>query len=188
MGYVRTVDNGDEPISVKQMQEHLRIDSDTDINTVNDMLKVARQYIEEYTNLALSAQTYKLELDEFPSGEIELYYGPVQAITSIKYYDTSDVQQTLDSSLYRTDLTSKKARIQSTDSWPSTKSRVNAVEVIFTTGYQTPDSVPSPIKGAIKLLVSHFYENRQEEVIMQGGSLTSLEFGYKNLIAPYKIW
>ncbi len=46
--------------------------------------------------------------------------------------------------------------------WPGTYYRPNAVTVRFVCGYGTAStSIPELMRAAIKLLISHFFENRE---------------------------
>jgi hypothetical protein len=45
--------------------------------------------------------------------------------------------------------------------------------------------MPAPVLQAIRLLVAHMYENRQEEVI--GTITTRLKFGLEALLNPFRI-
>jgi len=56
------------------------------------------------------------------------------------------------------------------------------VVVTFTAGYTT---MPDPVLQAIRLLVAHMYENRQEEVL--GTITTRLKFGLEALLNPFRV-
>ena len=45
--------------------------------------------------------------------------------------------------------------------------------------------VPGPLKLAIKLLVGHFYENREATTMLK---IDELPLGIKALIEPYRTW
>lgn len=59
------------------------------------------------------------------------------------------------------------------------------VTLSFTAGYGGEAAVPSPIKQAIRLLVSHWFENR--EAVQSGASSVELPMGVSALIAPYRM-
>ena len=47
--------------------------------------------------------------------------------------------------------------------WPSvTLKTLNAVVIRFVAGYTSKNNVPKEVRSAIKLLVGHLYENREE--------------------------
>ena len=83
------------------------------------------------------------------------------ALTSIKYDDTDDTEQTYSSANYWTDLLSVPARVQVKTSWPSTKVKPGAVRIRLAAGYATVTEIPAVLLHAVKLLVGHWYENRE---------------------------
>ena len=117
-----------------------------------------------------------------------LYKSPVSAITHVKYYDSDDSQQTLASSNYILDGTSKPARIgiSVTGSLPNLADRINAVEVKYTVGYGNASTdVPDGIKQAVLLTLGNWYENRQ--TVITGRTATELPLSSQYLLDQYKI-
>src|SRR5688572_15583148 len=84
----------------------LKLDPGTTEDDLLDIwIQAAREIIEERTGRSFITQTRVIKLDYFPlCGYIILSHGPVQEINSIKYYDSDDVEQTLDDSEYWVDL------------------------------------------------------------------------------------
>lgn len=99
--------------------------------------------------------------------EIFLPNPPLQSIDSVTYYDSFGVQQTLDSSTYIVDNVSEPARLvpAPNTTWPSTQTRANAIEVLFTCGYGNAAAVPSGIKRWMLMRIGAMYENREEVVV-----------------------
>lgn len=165
--YKRTTDATSEVITTAEAKSHLRVSVDTDDDLIDDLIKAARQWTENYTRRALLTQTWELTMDGFPdSGEVVyLERSPVASVTSLKYYDTDDTEQTWGTSNYNIDTNSTPGRIsEDVDvSWPSTSDRKNAVKVTFVAGDTTAASVPLPIKQAMLIHISHNYDNRGDE-------------------------
>jgi uncharacterized phiE125 gp8 family phage protein len=154
-----------EPLSLAEAKLHLGIgDAETQWDGyLPELVKAARSFTERRANVAMLNQTVTLNLDCFPQ-VIRLPIGPVSAITSIKYYDTAGVQQTLAGANYECDFRTKPARIRPAylKSWPTTRDTFNAVEVIFPAGYGAASTaVPPDLIHAVKLLLSHWFENRE---------------------------
>lgn len=131
-----------EPISVDQALCHLREDEDdAQIDLIKGLIRAARQYVENYTRRVLVRQTWRLTYDCFPS-LIELPILPVRAVSSVKYIDTADTEQTLATSVYQSDLsTDDRARIMPVfgETWPTIQSLTfNAVTVEVIAGYAVP--------------------------------------------------
>lgn len=121
---------------------------------------------------------------------------PVTAVSSVKTVDADGNETTLSSSIYVTDFISEPARIRlKTDSdWPVPSgglAALNGVRVAFSVGYAltgtpaTTCSAPDDLKAAVKLLVAHWYENREDATTL---SLSKIPNGVDALIAPYKLW
>jgi len=168
MFYKRTSEITVEPLSSEQARMQIGLDSaDTSMDSMlTALITAAREYVEKYTNRSLITATWVAYMDSFESWGIELYKLPISEITSIKYYDTNNDKQTLDSDLYVTDVISEPARIipASGESWPDTYDRPNAVEITFTSGYgTTAASVPKTIQAAMLMLIAHLEANRGDE-------------------------
>lgn len=183
-----------EPITTSVAKLHLRVDHSTDDALIDTLCAAAREYVETGTARRCINQTWDLKLDGFPSWfcPIMLPFPPVSSITSITYTDTNGDSTTLSSSLYTTDLPAgpkaSPARIVPAyqQQWPQTRDVVNSVVVRFVCGYGAAGSnVPGGILAAMKLLVGHWYANRESVVI---GNITSdVPQGIDALIWQYKV-
>ncbi len=177
-----------EPITTAEAKTHLVIDHSDDDTYVAALVAAARAYVENYTGRQLVTATWTVDYECFPSGDtIELPYPRLQSVTSVKYYDLAGTQQTFAASKYVVaDAAPGRIRLVSGESWPQTlPSRAQAVEVIFIAGYGAASAVPDDIKHAIKLLVGHWYENR--ETVIVGTSSDSVPFAVEALLNPHKI-
>ena len=177
----------EEPVSLADAKLHLRVDGTTDDTLITALIVAARKWAEEYTGRQFVTATWDWFLDGFcPSFSVPL--PPLQSVTSIKYLDTTGTEQTLASSTYRVDAVSEPGRIALDygKSWPSTHPVINAVTVRFVAGYGAAAAVPEPIRQAILILIGELYEQRQESII--GNIQSSVPFGVRALLTPYKVW
>ena len=110
--------------------------------------------------------------------EIILPMSPVQSVTSIKFIDTSGVQQTMLSTDYKVDNISEPARILPAygTTWPSTRNEINAVEIIYQAGYGAASVVPEGIKSWIKIRAATLYENREGVAVLARGKIEPLPY------------
>lgn len=162
MSYQITVEPAEEPITLTEAKAHCRVDWDDDDTIITAYITAARKFCEHYTNRVFITQTWRQNENVF-SEPIMLAVNPVQSITSVKYYDTDDAQQTLSSSNYQVDIASDEARIYEGVSagYPSISLDViNPIEIIMVSGYGLAAAVPEDIKSAIKIMTDFFYENR----------------------------
>lgn len=182
MALKRTVDPASEPVSLDEAKLHLRVDGDDEDDFIAGLLVAAREYFEETTRRALISQTWRLSLDEWPD-EIELPKPPLVSVTSITYKDDVGAQTTLSSSVYLVDTESEPGRIvlASGQSWPAgTLYPVNPIQVTYVAGYGAATAVPERMKQAIKLLLGHWYENR--EATVAGTIMKEIPLGIDSLI------
>lgn len=176
-----------EPVSLAEIIAHVRPSGHDDDTYLASLIKVARFYCETYLHRQFVTATWRLSLDGFPynaenvSGDvtgvlrsiIRLPRPPLQSITSIKYiHPTTAVDTPIDAADYTADIYSEPGRLQPAynKTWPTARLVPNAITVTYKAGYggATPANdaasvaaVPDPIKHAIKLLVSGWYDNRE---------------------------
>ena len=90
---------------------------------------------------------------------------PLQSVTSIKYYDTDDVEYTLAATDYTVDADSFVGRVflRYGKTWPSITLRPYiGVAVEYVAGYgDTAASVPRAVRHAILLTLGHWYKQRE---------------------------
>lgn len=147
------------PVTLAETKKHCRVDGSDEDTLLNSYIAAATAHVESYTGRAIMDQTWELVLDDF-TGCILFPKGPVQSITSITYYDTDEVLQTLATDQYVLDNVNDPAWVvrPSDVSWPSVAQGVNNVIIRFIAGYS---DVPPEIKAAILILVAHLYDNRE---------------------------
>jgi len=154
----------------------------TEDNLISAYNMAARRYIEKYCGRALITQTYQLFLDRWPENnqfnewrasngaQIILPRPPLQSVTSIKYYGENDTEYTFSSDDYEVDNVSEffgRIATRADSQWPSENLRIlNPIKIEFIAGYgDNASDVPEEYKLAIKMLVGHFYENREATAI-----------------------
>jgi uncharacterized phiE125 gp8 family phage protein len=186
-----------EPVSLADTKLHLRVDVADDDALIDSLIRAAREYVETFTHRALMPQIWDLKLDGFPScGVIEFPKAPLVSVTSVTYLDTAGVSQTWSSALYTVDAPSgpmaRAGRLVPIygESFPSTRSIVNAVTVRFLAGYGATASValplvPASLKAAMKILVATWYGPGRQAVNI-GNSVTPIPMTVDALCWPYK--
>lgn len=154
----------DEPVTVPSLKSNSRVTGTSQDLDFAEWGKAAREMFESEADVKLMPQTWLLTLDEFPRGcAIEVPIYPFTGVTHIKYDDVDDVEQTLSSSLYYSDFKACPGLIYHVPEtvWPATSLRRRAVRVTVTAGFASADLVPARAKQAIKMLVSHWNQNRE---------------------------
>ena len=173
-----------EPISVADAKRHLRIEHSDDDLLIKRLIETAIAMVDVTGVLgkAMISQTWSECYGQYPS-EITLSLGPVQSVSTIKYYDTDNVLQTDTLSNYFVLGTSGRTTIRpkSGFNWPTTFTRDDAIKIEYVIGYgNTFRDVPSTVRHALFMLVAHYYENRENELVGTGSK--TLPFGFEALI------
>lgn len=174
----------DTIITVADLKAHMRVTHTQEDTYISALRSAAISWVEEHCNIKLGSYTARGYLAGFYNSYIPI--GPVTAISEVKYQTTSDKTydnlDTLAAGLWFTDEISKPARIAFRDYPNVYEYALTPVVVTFTAGYTT---MPDPVLQAIRLLVAHMYENRQEEVT--GTITTRLKFGLEALLNPFRV-
>ena len=158
---------GSYPVSLADMKLHLKIESGetADDTLITTQISAATTYCQEFQHRSYVTQTRILYFDAFPL-MFSVPYPPLISVTSIQYVDTNGDTQTLDSGQYRVDAGNQPGRITEAynATWPATRNLTNAVILTYSAGYGAAADVPDTVKAAIKLLVAHWYENREAAI------------------------
>lgn len=182
-----------EPLSLAEAKAHLRVDGVDEDDLISSLIVAARRHAESFTGRRLITQTVTWNLDRFDDcalARVACAF-PLQAVASIAYVDTAGASQPLATSVYEADTggddTPGRIRLKDGQSWPDTADVLNAVTVTLTAGYgATASSVPEPIRQAIRLMVGHWFRNR--ETVVTGATATPLPMAAEALLYPYKLW
>lgn len=180
-----------EAVTLEEAKAHLRLEHDDDDDAIEAMLAAAREHLEGFngaTKRAFIAQDWRVAVTG-PDGFGRLFapVSPASAIVSIQYYPPdSDTLTTATAGDFRLIKAPDWAYIEpkAGKSWPSLDDRPDALQAVFTCGYgDAAEDVPAPLLHAIKLLVGHLYENREEFTALR---LERLPFGVESLISTYR--
>lgn len=185
-----------EPISLDQAKVHLRVDDTDQDALILALIKASREWTENYCRRSWVRRTLELRLDCF-APLIRLPRGPVIVVNSVKYTDQGGTLTTVATSVYQTDTYQDPARVLPVFGglWPIPKlGTVNSVVIEYDAGYADSgvspndygDNVPEGARAAMKLLLSHWYENR--EAVSTGATPPQeVPFAVKALLAPLEI-
>ena len=176
--WAQTAQPAFEPLTLAEAKQHLRVEVADDDALITSLVIAARQYIEGRTGRILCSRAHINELAGFPRDgkDIVLPVSPVTAVASVSYFDSNGATQTLTVGTgYRLALHLSPARIRlpvSSSAWLETIAVEDAVTITFTAGYANIGAVPETAKHAVRLLIGHWYENR--EAVVTGTIASSL--------------
>lgn len=181
-----------EPISLEEAKQQLLLDEGLTAQDalIASLITAARQHVEAFLDRALITQTWDLYLDAFPCGDIELVKPPVISVTYVKYIAGDGALTTWDTADYETELPggprAQRGRIFPAygGSYPATRGEANAVTVRCVHGYGAASDVPDGIKVAMKLLIAHWYENR--EAVAVGTIAATIPMAVETLLWPFR--
>lgn len=172
-----------EPVTLAEAKLHARVDESLDDTLVTNQIVAARQMVEAYIGGAIITQTWDLfysltdkpfcnsyrmvtTMDNFPyfaqkpsDRKLEIPFGPIQSVVSFNSYDSDNTETLFDTSNYF--VSDNYIMLNDYKDWPNLLRQNNCIAVRVITGFgDTEASVPFPIKQAILLLISQWYENR----------------------------
>lgn len=170
-----------ELVPLAEMKSHLRVDFADDDALIAGLTKAAIAHLDGYAGVlgwCLGAQTWLLAYDTFPAGPIRLPVGPLIDVVGIEYANAGGAYVTLPSTQYDVDAVSNPGWIVPVTDWPSVEG-TNAVRITFRAGHLTPPEIHAAIPVIVKLLVGHWYANREavgdamSEIPMSAAALIS---------------
>ncbi len=183
----------DEPVTLTEAKNHLRLETAADDASVLVMISAARLWAEEHCWRGFVTQVWELVEPCFPDDAglpaaregFELPRGNLVSVASVKYIDSNGVEQTMPTADYTVDTVTVPGRVRRAygKSWPSYRSQWDAVRIRYTVGWDVT-SVPKPIKQALLLLISQMYEHRTPEV---AGAVSKVQFAVEALLGPYRL-
>ena len=149
--YVKT-DVTSEPITIAEAKLFCKITGTGDDALIAELIRAARETIEEYCGITIAQKTLVVEYDKLPKdGKLFLPYGPVSSGTAIvvKTIDEEDVATTLvnNTEWYDTGYPWPTLRIASF--WSS---RVTRVQVEYVAGYGISTYTP-PLPAMLKVAI-----------------------------------
>lgn len=183
-----------EPVTQAEAKAHCNVFHDDDNDIFASLIEAARMHCEAYTHRAFLSQVWDDKRDGFPCGGQAIWFDKAPLLTStapvVTYTDSAGDSQTWSSSLYTVDAPAgphaRQGRIflNYGQTYPSTRSIENAVSIRFYCGYGTSASdVPEGIKAAMKLLIGHWYANR--EPVALGTIATPIPKAVDTLLWPF---
>ena len=179
-------DATEEPITLDEAKDHLRVDGDDENALIMGYIKAARRQCEMVSRRAFVTQTWELALEGWRRCDyIELPKPPLASVASVKYTDSAGVEWTMSGADYVVDTYRQPGRVMLgySKAWPSVTLRPGpSVVVRYVAGYGMPAAVPETYKQAIKLLVGHYYENREAIVIQAGVVATQVPMAVDALL------
>lgn len=173
-------------VTVEDVKTQCRIPQEVieEEGLLESYIRTAQSLVEKHTGYALWTQTRKLFLNGFPCEKIKLYVRPLVSV-AVKYYNRSEVLTTVSSSNYYSNLLVTPGWVypKPNSDWPTDLSdNPQPVQLEIVCGYDDRNQVPHEAKSAIRLLVGHWFRNREAV----GRVTEQVKFTYSSLTKALK--
>jgi len=171
-------------ISLDEAKRHLRVDGSDDDDYITALIAAAQGNIDGpagWLGRCLGVQTLEVRGWDFSFCD-RLPYPPVIDVLSVVYVDPTGAEQTLPASEYQISVGGFLEPFYGI-SWPQARYERDAVRVRYRAGYE---EIPAPIKHAVLLMVSHWFNNR-DAVTTTAAQPATLPLGVDALLAPYRV-
>jgi len=176
-----------EPLTLAEAKAYLRVEHNDDDDLIGALIAGSRIHVEGQTRRALIAQSWRLSFDGWPEdGRIGVAPAPLRSLVAARVYDFDGNAQAIDTQAFVLD-TAGSALVFAPWALAQPGRIAAGIELDVTVGYgDAAGDVPGALRVAIRLLVTHWYENRG--VVAGGSSSTStLPVTVSALIAPYRL-
>lgn len=170
-------------LTLALFKEHLKWESTdtTEDNKMQSALTRAIKMAEVYTRRVIDPTTWQTYLTSFYDFTFDI--APIAAISSVKYYDSSNNIQTLDAAKYTfiNKGADSYAEMEFKSDLPALYDRHEPVIVEFTAGYST---YPVDLVDIIMQQAADFFETRTNDV---NGSMGHVTMDFHKSLFPYKM-
>ncbi len=155
-------------VTLVEAKAMLLIDHTADDALITAMIAAATIEAQGVAARSFVTQTLLLSLDAWPvDGAVRLPFPPLATVTSVKYFDGDNVEQTIAAAdtIVIADTTPGLIVPASGKSWPTDLRSFSPIRVRYTAGYGAAADVAASAQGEIvqlvKALVVVDYENRE---------------------------
>lgn len=182
---VQTQAPATKPVTLTEVKAHLDV-SYTDKDTqIDGLIAAATAHLDGWTGIlgrCIITQSWRQDFDRF-NRCLRLPLFPVASITSVKYDDEDDAEQTIGNSNYTllTDDLGSYVKFIDTYAFPAIHTERPAVRVTYVAGEA---AAPDAIKHAMLLLIRHWFDN--PSAVSVGAPVQAMPMAVDALLAPYR--
>lgn len=194
-----------EPVTAAELRTQLKRTGDElpDAEAAG-LIVEAREFIENYSGIALINQTWRLTLDNWP-GYVEPWWDgvremaisalsggapltlefpryPLSSVVSIKTYNEGDAETIVNiATTFNIDTERRpgRMRLKPGKTWPVAAREFNAIQIEYVAGFgATAGDVPASLRSAVLALAAYYYDHRGEcemtEAFLKSGAAESV--------------
>jgi uncharacterized phiE125 gp8 family phage protein len=175
------------PIGVGDAKAQCRVDGSDEDLYLTDLIESAVALVDAQGMLGrcMINQTWAEYFPNAP-GEVRLTLGPFVSLTSVQYYDDTGVLQTATASDFETILKGDHVILRPKDgkTWPEADQRADAYKITYVAGFGTSATdVPAGLRHALRLMVSHWYQNREPA----GQAMSAIPYMVEDIINAERV-
>jgi uncharacterized phiE125 gp8 family phage protein len=151
-----------EPVGASEMRDYLRLDDGAEDALVAALIRAARLAVEAASGRVLIDSRWRVQRDGWPAdGVILLPVSPLIAVERVRVVGPDGEVADLPAGLYDADLAGDPPRLIVDPRAPEPGRAWSGVVIEVRAGFgASPESVPEPLRQAIRLLVARWFENR----------------------------
>ena len=167
-----------EPVLLAEAKAHLRLDGGDEDSLVGALIAAARVAVETEIRRVLIAQEWRVIQEDWPVDGVTLPLVPAISVEAVRAIDGEGIATELSTDDYEFDPADFSVTLDPV-------AGAARYEIDFTAGYGAAGTdVPQPLRQAIRLLVTHWYEHRS--ALTLGDEARATPLGYRELVAPYR--
>ncbi|GAB4068623.1 head-tail connector protein [Ancylobacter sonchi] len=174
-----------EPLTLAEAKAYLRVDHDAEDALITSMITAARASVETLTRRALIDQTWRIVRNAWPaSGLIPVPVSPLRTLDRAVRLDATGAETELPLDAFALDTARLPGLIRvERGRVPSPERPLAGLALDITAGHgPAATDVPAPLIEAVRLVLAHFYEHRDET-----GASSAFPATLGALVAPYRV-
>jgi len=180
-----TTPPGAQPVTLEQIKQHLRLDTNDEDELLNSYCDAATEFIEAHISKFLIERNVRQFVDGISeSKELLLEAEPVSEITLVRGYDVNGNPHDFSSDVYRFFQYESPPRLFFDKSNLNLQT-ANGIEIDMVAGYgESGTDIPQNIIRALLVLIAHWYEHRGTNAA--GETYGTIPEGFDKLLAPVR--
>lgn len=175
----------DEPVTAAEAATWLRETDSSRLTTIGELVDSAIAELEREYWTQFCTATWDQYFDAWPASRFLLRKNPVISVSSVKYTDHDDTEQTVATSVWEQADENGRGivRLKHDQMWPSDcRGHQDDIVIRYTAGYGAAAAVPAPIKHALKVWIAAAYAFPDGVSTLR---LSQPPIAVENLMAPY---
>lgn len=173
----------EEPLTLTEAKQQLRVDHTAEDTLIRAYIAAARLHVEAHIGLFLLEQTWQMSFDADAQMPLKLSLCPLMSIDAVTFQPVSGPPVGVPPSDYTVYGGATDKRLDITANKPALRP-FDAIQIEATFGFGSSiEDIPEDVRQAVRLLVAHWYENREA---VSSYTRDAMTLGVKALLAPYR--